>query len=218
MKAAINLTLALLLSSATTAALGADAGFYVYGSVGQSSSDRKAQADATITGAGITAFTSRADDTDTGYKLQVGYRFNPYLAVESGHVSLGEYTYHADGTAPVAATRDASIEIDGWNVGLVLSAPVLPTFSVFAKAGALAYDLKFTCSGTGVACTNPNRSDDGTRAFYGAGLEWDLGSHWFVRAEYEVFSKIGEAFNTSGTTGTSKEDVEMVSLGIGYRF
>lgn len=217
MKIAVKLAIAVLLSP-SAAALGNEAGFYVYGSAGQAQSDRKAQADATITGAGITAFTSEADETDTGYKLQAGYRFNPYIAVEGGYASLGKYTYRAEATAPVTATRDGNIEIDGWNLGIVPRLPLSPNFALFAKAGVLDYELTFRCSGTGVPCTNPDRSDSGRPVYYGAGLEWKLAAHWLLRAEYEVFKDIGEAFNTDGTTGTSKADVTMTSLGIGYRF
>lgn len=218
MKTVVNLTAAILLSGAAVAALADNAGLYLYGSVGQATTDRKAQADAAITGAGITAFTSQADDTDTGYKLQLGYRFNPYFAVEGGFVSLGKYTYRADATAPIAATRDASIEIDGWSLGIVPSAPLSQNVSLFAKVGVFGYDLKFDCSGTGVPCTNPSRSDSGTPVYYGAGIGWSLAPHWFLRAEYEIYRDIGESLNTDGTTGTSKEDVKTTSLGIGYRF
>ena len=55
-----HLVLILAALSASTA-FAADDGFYSYGSVGQASTNRKSQVDATITGAGITAFSSQAD-------------------------------------------------------------------------------------------------------------------------------------------------------------
>jgi hypothetical protein len=33
-----------------------------------------------------------------------------------------------------------------------------------------------------------------------------------------VFNRVGEAYNTTGTTGTTSPDIKMFSLGIGYKF
>ena len=204
------------LSASTTIA--ADNGFYGYGSLGQASTNRKSQVDATITGAGITAFSSQADETDTTYKIQAGWRFNPYFAVEGGYVDLGKYSYHARSTAPVVATRDGNLKTDAWNIGLVGSLPINESFSLFANGGVFSYTTKFTYTGTGIACPNQNRSERGAPLYYGVGAAWNVTPNWFLRAEYEVYKNIGERFNTNGTTGTSRADVKLGSIGVGYRF
>jgi opacity protein-like surface antigen len=100
----------------------------------------------------------------------------------------------------------------------LLGAPFSDTVSIYAKTGIYRYQLDFTCTGTGVPCTNPNRRVNGKPVFLGLGLEWNPLKGLFVRTEYEVYLKVGEKFNATGTTGTSKSDVKLATLGVGYRF
>lgn len=205
--------------SAAQGALAADTGLYLYGSAGWTdTAGRKAQADTTITNLGITAFTSSADEKDKGYKLQAGYRFNRYLGIEGGYADLGKYTYNAASTAPVVATRAGKGTIDAWTLAAVGSLPVGQSLALIGKLGVASYKLKFRCDGTGIACTNPDRRDRDTTPYYGVGLEWAFAPAWFLRGEYEVVQKVGESFNAAGTTGTSRADLKMGSIGVGYRF
>lgn len=208
------ITLALMVNTA----FAADKSFYIYGSVGITESDRKAEVDAVITNLGITAFTSQADDKDSGLKLQFGWQVNQNFAIEGGYIDLGKFTYHADATAPIVATRDGTAEISSWNIGVVASAPVSDNLALSVKAGVLAYNLDYHCQGTGIACPNPERSDDGTPPYYGVGINWQMSKDWFMQADYEVFTDIGEKLNSTGSTGTTQSDVTMLSVGVGYRF
>ena len=199
-------------------AMAADTGFYGYVSLGQAESDRKNEGDTVLRNLGITAMTSTADDTDTGYKLQLGYQFNRHFAVEGGYVKLGKFNYKAASTAPVVATRDVDIDTDGWNIGVVGKLPLSEQFAAFGKVGAVYSETDYTCRGTGIACTNPNRTAKETSAYYGLGLDWNFSRNWFARAEYEVFTDVGESLNSTGGIGTTRADVKMGSIGIGYRF
>lgn len=207
-----------VLVGAATHAVAAENGWYAYGAAGWADTKgRKAQVDTTITNLGVTAFTSQADETDTGYKLQFGYRFNRNFAVEGGYMDLGRYSYDAVATVPVA-TRTGSGDIDAWNLTAVGSLPLTERLAVIGKLGAAAHNLKFHCAGTGIACVNPDRKASGTSLHYGVGVEWAFSPNWFARGEYEVVQKVGDAFNSTGTSGTSREDVKLGSIGIGYRF
>jgi OOP family OmpA-OmpF porin len=74
---------AILATVIATPALAED--FYVLGSLGRSSVDIDQSAiDADLTDVGVTNLSSSLDKHDTGYKLQLGYRFNRYFAVEGG--------------------------------------------------------------------------------------------------------------------------------------
>jgi len=42
-------------------------------------------------GQGLSVRQVSVDDSDGGWKLFVGYRFNPYFAIEGGYTSLGEF-------------------------------------------------------------------------------------------------------------------------------
>jgi OOP family OmpA-OmpF porin len=206
-----------LIAGLSASAQAADTGFYGYLSAGQSQSDRKAEADQALTGAGATAFTSSVDDTDTAWKIQAGYRFNKNLAIEGGYAKLGELAYHAAITAPVAETGVVAIDMDGWNLDVVGRLPFNDSFSGFAKVGAFVYSVDYQCAGT-VYCGTASRSASGTSFHYGLGLDYTFAGNWFARAEYEVFAKVGDSMSADGATGTSQEDVRLGSVGIGYRF
>jgi opacity protein-like surface antigen len=219
MKKQYGFTMALaVLAAASVHATAGEMGVYLYGSYGKAESERKAETDKTVTGSGITAFTSTADESDAAYKLLAGYRLNEHLALEAGYVSLGKSSYRAASTAPVVATRSGEIQVDGWAVAGLMGAPFTETVSVFAKTGGYFYHVDFVCTGTGVACVNPTRTVDGRSVFYGLGLEWKPMGGLLVRAEYEIYPKIGEKFNSNGTTGTSRADVTLASVGVGFRF
>ena len=195
----------------------AEGNWYVLGATGATNtSGRKAQSDAVVSVLGVVPFTSQGDEDDQGHKLQLGYRFNPYLAVEGGYLDLGRFTYSAN--MPTVATRDGSLKMNAWNLDVVGSYPLGSQFSVFGKLGVAAHRAKFHCEGTGIACSNPSRKASGTSLHYGVGVEWAFSPNWFARAEYEVVKKVGDPFNATGTTGTSRADVKLGSIGIGYRF
>lgn len=214
------LILTALVAGLAASAHAADSGFYGYASLGQSQSDRKAEADRALTGAGATAFTSSNDDTGTAWKIQAGYRFNKNLAIEGGYAKLGEMSYRATITAPIAGSGVVKLDTDGWNLDLVGRLPFGDSLAGFAKIGAFAYDLDYQCSGTSAALcgTAASRSASGTGFHYGLGLDYAFAGNWFARAEYEVFADVGDSLSADGATGTSQEDVRLGSVGIGYRF
>lgn len=206
-----------LIAGLAASAQAANTGFYGYLSAGQSQSDRKAEADQALTGAGATAFTSSVDDTDTAWKIQAGYRFNKNLAIEGGYAKLGELAYRAAITAPVTETGVVAIDMDGWNLDVVGRLPFNDSISGFAKLGAFVYNLDYQCTGT-VYCGTASRSASGTSLHYGLGVDYVFAGSWFARAEYEVFANVGDSMSADGATGTSREDVRLGSVGVGYRF
>lgn len=196
----------------------ADSGFYSYLSAGQTKSDRKAESDRALAGAGATAFTSNFDDTDTAYKLQVGYQFNKHFAVEGGYADLGKLVYSSNITAPSSISGVITLKVDGWNLGVVGRLPFSDNVTGFAKLGAFAYNVDYACTRTGTPCVYPSRKVSGTSAHYGVGVDFNFASNWFARAEYEVYARVGDPMNADGTSGTTREDVNLASIGVGYRF
>lgn len=220
MKRSVYIVALLGLVAGTNAGMAqaADTGFYGYLSAGQSKSDRKAESDRALAGAGATAFTSSIDDTDTGYKLQAGYQINKNFSVEGGYADLGKFAYSSNITAPTATSGVITLKVDGWNIGVVGRLPFSDTVTGFAKLGAFAYNADYACTRTGTACVTPTRTASGTSTNYGAGVDFNFASNWFARAEYEVYTRVGDPMSADGSTGTSRADVNMASVGIGYKF
>lgn len=73
-----------------------------------------------------------------------------------------------------------------------------------------------------VAASDSKREAETDSAITGSGTtaftSTKAATSWFVRAECEVFEKIGDLFNSNGTQGTTRADVKMRSVGVGYRF
>lgn len=159
----------IILTAPTTALAGADSGFYIGAGAGE----------ATLKDTGFKA-------SDTAYKVLAGYNigFIPFVdfAVEGSYVDFGSPSTNGSN---IEATALDAFGLVGLNFG---------PFGIFAKAGAVNWDLK----------TNNGISESGTDPAYGVGARFTLLS-FQVRAEYEVFE-----FNTT--------DVDMVSVSAVFTF
>lgn len=83
---------------------------------------------------------------------------------------------------------------EGVNMKSKQTAFVLPPLVTGFSASALAADTGFygyQCTGT-VYCGTANRSASGTSSHYGLGVDYAFAGNWFARAEYEVFTEVGD--------------------------
>ena len=161
--------LLLLIASAQATHVQADGGWYVGGSIGQSSVDFD------FPDSGETPFGF--DDNDTAWKVYGGYVLDLPLVdfgVEGGYVNLGEFSERL----PMLA---AEADITGLNLWGVAGIDVGP-IGVFGKLGAVAWDLDGRVSGI----ANLSIDDNGTDIGYGLGAKFMLFSLEF-RAEYERY-------------------------------
>jgi OOP family OmpA-OmpF porin len=200
------------LSAFTFAASSAMAGdWYAVGSIGQAKVKdfNQSELDAELRGLGVTGLTSSLDDSDTAFKLHAGYQFNRNFALEGGYLNLGKANYSARFTG---GTASAELKTDGWSLSAVGILPLNEQFSLFGKLGAAYNTVKVNIAATGPggnAAVSDKDSDVG--AVYGLGASYNLTKQIALRAEYEVYDKIG-----GNETGKSKVDVW--SLGIAYKF
>jgi len=183
-----------------------------YGMVSAGRSDfkgGKSDLDNILIGAGATGLSSRLDDTDTGYKVQLGYRINQNFAVEGGYLDLGKMKYTAAFTGGAAS---AEAKADGWNIALVGSVPVGQNLSLFAKLGMIDAKVKVNVSATGPGGAAAGSADDTSwKGNYGIGASYALSDKWAVRAEYERFNDLGDS-------NTGKGDVDLFSVGVVFKF
>lgn len=180
--------------------------FYVLGAAGHSAYklDREAF-DNVLRNAGAAGVSSTTENNDSAYKVQLGYQFNRYFAVELGYVDLGKAKYKA---GFLGGSAQASIKARGTNLAALGILPLDETFSVFAKLGAInaRADTKLETSGLSASVSSTNlRMDDGV------GLMYELRPGVLTRLEYEQFHKLG---NTQGGT----ERVGLWSLGLMLKF
>jgi len=173
-------------------ALAQDKGFYIGVGIGQS--DAKDACD------GLPAGVS-CDDSDTSTKFIGGYQFNSNFAVEVGYADLGK------AEASQAGVGSVSAEATGFEFMAVGIAPLNPKWSLYGKAGLFAWDLDIKDSTGG-----GNLSESGTELTYGFGVGWNITKNFTLRAEYQVYSDIGDE-NTTGQT-----DVNVIGASVLFRF
>jgi len=191
----------------------ADLGGYVGASAGQSRADvDKGEIDAAFSSLGLGSRTS-TDETDFGFKVYGGYQFNQYFAVEGGYTNLGKAKSHTVFTSGGSGTAEGewkSYSIDVSALGIV---PLGNQFALFGRAGASFWDIKFDLSASGPGgSASGSESENGISPLLGIGGMIDISSNWTARAEFERHFSIGK----SDTTG--KSDVDLISVGLQYRF
>ena len=129
------------------------------------------------------------DDKTSAWKLLGGYRFSRNLAVEATYINWGEVDGSVAGVGTVTADQ-TSMGLAG-----VLSFDVTPQLAVFGKAGFLMTEQE-------TRGRNAVQRDE-TEFHYGVGARFGFTPNWAARAEWEK---------------TGKLKVDMISIGVEYRF
>ena len=209
MKNIKRLTVAAALSLTMASAFAGD--WYAVGSIGQSRipSDSKGQTDSSLSGL-VTGLSSSMDDHDTGYKLQLGYKFTPNWAIEGGYVDLGKFNYNATFTG---GTASGEVKASGFNLAGIGSYPINDQFSIFGKLGFIDAKVEASANATGPGgAASGSASATKWKTNWGFGATYNVTKAWGVRAEWERFNKLGDNNNTG------ESDVNLLSVGVVYNF
>lgn len=185
--------------------------FYVLGAAGQSHFENsKNAADDAVSANDSGGVPYDFKNNNLGYKLQLGYQVNPNFAVEGGYVDLGQQNYHV---AYDTGDAKAKVRSRGLNVDTLGILPVNSEFSVFGKLGVIDAKTRYHIDGS---------DDDGEFADsrekyrwspnFGVGANYAVNDETSLRLELERFEDIG----SKSTTG--EQNVDLVSLGVSYRF
>ncbi len=206
------LCLALVLASTNALAQDDQRGFYVGLSFGQSKVSIDDSDVPTVGGATATSISK--DETDSGFKLYGGYRFTRNFALEGGWADLGSFRATRNVTAPAVGSFTAEIESSGPYIDAVGIIP-LQQFALFGKLGAMYAKTEATLSTTGAVILAPGipRSvDDSELEFkFGLGASYSFTRNFAIRAEYERFFDVG-------SSDTAEGDIDLISIGIVFRF
>lgn len=186
-------------------------GFYGVGEVTHSSlSLDRNHFDTALTTNTAASLSSNDSGSDNKWRLQGGYRFNPYLAVEAGYIDFGKAKYQASYTG---GSAQGSLKAGGFDVVALASLPVNDSFSIFGKAGMVAAKVKSNLvAGAPATAASGNASENVVRPLLGVGARYKLTDNVDLRADYDHVSGLG----TSSKTG--KMDSNMVSFGAVYNF
>jgi OmpA-OmpF porin, OOP family len=133
------------------------------------------------------------DLKDNGWKIFGGYKFNPNFAVEGSYGDFGEITL----TTGAVTARG---ELTSLGIAAVGMLPIGERFSLFGKVGWNLTDQKVTVTGPGGSALD---GDDGGELNFGFGALFHAMPQLGVRLEWERLEK---------------SEVDMISIGVQYRF
>lgn len=209
-KTTLLLTISLL--TLATAASAQQSGYYGGVSLGQA----KTNANASVFENGLTAaggvggISSAIDSKDTGFKLRLGYQLSDSLAFEGGYVDFGKAKYSGTYTFPGAGSASGKMEAGGVNFDVLGRLPLNRDFAVFGKAGVLLSRVETNVSSADGSASVSNKATT-LKPGLGVGVDYALSKTVGLRTEWERYFKVGN-------DSTGKSDVDLLSVGLNYRF
>jgi len=135
------------------------------------------------------------DDTDTAWKIYVGYQLTDLIALELGYADLGEVeTRYTTDIPPnqIDAILQDTYDVhpylgDGFTAGGALRWPLGDRFFLTARAGVFAWqadiEVKVVSGGQG----RVDGDDDGVDLYYGIGAEWRAWRSLGITLEWERY-------------------------------
>lgn len=167
-----------------------DRGWYLGGSIGQSSMDLEDCG-------GVVS----CDDKDTAWRILGGYQINRNFAVELGYHQLGE----ASASFPGGRVDFEANAIELVGIGAL---PLANNFAVYAKAGFYWGETKATGSN---ALGSVDEKESNTDLTYGVGAQYNFNPKFGIRAEWQRYANMGGE-------ETGESDVDVLSIGVIVRF
>lgn len=172
------------------------------------------------------------DDSGIGWGLQIGYEFNPYVALEIGYVDLGKARQEGGSIVGTFASETTAFTFNstmGVSARVVSAGPTIavqgkfpfgPGFSVHGKGGIYFADTRVRMKYIGVIdelspdlpFEAPVEFKAGTQElFAGIGGGWDFSEDFGMRIEYQYFLDVGDEDRTG------EADAQLLSFGIVFR-
>ena len=161
----------------------ADSGFFVGGSVGAATLDDRID-------------TFALDTDSTSFRLNAGWQFSDFLAIEAGYHDFGKFDEEVDLGGILS---DVNLRADGYTLGLTTSIPLGSNLSLFGRAGAFIWEGDARVDGLRI------EGFDDENLYYGAGADFKVSDR---------FALIGD------WTRYELDDTEsdVISIGFRYRF
>ncbi len=152
---------------------------------------------------------STCDDTDTAWKLVVGYQFHRHFAIEAGYGDFGKIT-GSDTIGAVAVSGD--IKATAFEIVAVGLLPVTQELSLYGKIGAARTRLRGNVSASVPGFTfSQSATDHSTDLTFGLGAQYLFTRNIAARAEWQRYDSVGG-------DNFGKGDIDVFTAGLYYRF
>jgi len=164
---------------------------------------------------------STSVNTDSfGSNVYIGYKFDKYIALQSGFDYLGSYKYSMN-LNYLGYYVNGSYTADVYNIPIQIKAtlPVNNIFSIYALIGGNYWFVTESGSASsnipGINTNIPDSNASGFSPAYGIGVSYNLPEHNKIKLEYDYYQDL---FNSSTTISKSHYDVDYISLQWQYDF
>ena len=191
----LRVVAAAALVSFSGVAFAGDQGWYLFGSVGQTTdTNDKSILDDALTSAGASGFSSSLKKP-TVYGLEVGYQVDKNFAIEGGYIGSNNEDYNASG-GTLAGPVSASAHVDGWDLKAVGILPLADQFSLLGKLGVAHVHESYNITGPGSSLSGNGSK---TSATYGIGAKYNFNNAVSVRIDVDSYN-VGSAASYSRTS------------------
>jgi OOP family OmpA-OmpF porin len=182
----------LALVTVSAPALSQDAGWFIGAGGGGTKFENGCS---TFTGPGT------CDDNGIFWKVFGGYQFASFFGFEVGYADFGKSEQTATGVG------SSTIEANGAEAVLVLTVPFTQGFGIYGKYGIYRWNVEKVVTGPNAISVDTS----GTDITYGFGMKYDLTKNLALRAEWQRYQNMGDAF-------TGDFDVDAGLFGIVFKF
>jgi opacity protein-like surface antigen len=124
----------------------------------------------------------RLDDDDNSWKAFVGYRLNPYIALEAAYIDFGNVSSSRTGAS--GSSGDFRVKLKGFAPYVIGTLPLGPV-ELFAKIGYYFYDVDLRIDIDDPLQPDVDSSKSNEDLLYGGGIGATFIQHLNVRLEYE---------------------------------
>ena len=180
-KAAIIAAASVLAVTPLTAT--ADSGFFVGGSIGSATLDDDID-------------TFALDTDSTSFRLNAGWQFSDFLAIEAGYHDFGKFDELLDLGGILS---DVDIRADGYTLGLTTSLPLGSNLSLFGRAGAFIWEADARVDGFRI------EGFDDENLYYGAGADFKVTPRLSLLGDWTRYE-------------LDDTESDVISIGFRYRF
>jgi OmpA-OmpF porin, OOP family len=160
------------------------------------------------------AFTSSLDDTSEAWGVDVGYRWNRYIAMQVGYVDLGTTEYAADftGTTERLSYRYTS---SGPTLAVLGTMPLGQRLALHGRAGLFVSDtrvrVRLEDRASGDFLSFEGNASTARDLVAAVGATWNISESYSLRGEYARMFDVGDADQTG------ELDVDLLSFSVLFR-
>jgi OmpA-OmpF porin, OOP family len=169
------------------------------------------------------ALDSDFDDSDKGWGLHIGYRFNRWVATEVGYLDLGKFIWAARADLSVDAgagpqqllvDEDARVTASGPFASVLGIFAINDRFNAHVRGGLLFADTRARLRAVAVDApetfTSTEFKSSSSDVFAGIGATWNINDSYSLRLEYQKFLDVGD-------DQTNESDIDYINLAVLFR-